>query len=201
MSERLRVHAPAWLAAVALGATLAACSTGTVVLLPEDSGAPTAVNVRQGDKEVVLDRPYAAANQTALGPRAYQSSPEAVDARFGPALAAAPARPATFTLYFELGTETLTAESQRLVDQVLAEIARRPVPDVVVIGHTDAVGNDASNDALGQRRADSVRDGLIRMGVKPEDIRALSRGKRELAVPTPDNVAEPRNRRVVIEVR
>lgn len=200
MNERTRGRARA-ITALALVATLAGCSTGTVVLLPESSGRPTAVTVRQGEREVVLDQPYAAANQTPLGPRAYRSSPEAVGTRFGPALAAEPAPPATFTLYFELGTETLTAESQQLVDQVLAEISRRPVPDVLVIGHTDTVGNDASNDALAQRRADAVRESLIRLGVKPDDVRALSRGKRELAVPTPDNVAEPRNRRVVIEVR
>ena len=189
------------IAALALVAALAACSTGTVVLLPEPDGHPTALSVREAGHEVVLDHPYDAANQTPLGPRAYHATPEVVEARFGPALAAAPARPATFTLYFELGTDTLTAESQRLVDQVLGEIARRPVPDVLVIGHTDTVGSDATNDALGQRRADAVREGLIRMGVKAEDVRALSRGKRELAVPTADNVDEPRNRRVVIEVR
>lgn len=200
MTERLRGRAVS-AATLALVALLTACSTGTVVLLPESSGRPTAVTVRQGEKEVVLDQPYAAANQTPLGPRAYRASPEAVDARFGPALAAEPARPATFTLYFEVGTETLTAESEQIVNQALAEIARRPVPDVLVIGHTDTVGNDAANDALGQRRADTVRDGLVRLGVKAEDIRALSRGKRELAVPTAEGVDEPRNRRVVIEVR
>jgi outer membrane protein OmpA-like peptidoglycan-associated protein len=75
------------------------------------------------------------------------------------------------------------------------------VPDVLVIGHTDTTGNDALNDVLGQQRADAVRDILVRLGVPPADIRAVSRGKRELAVPTGDNVDEPRNRRVVIEVR
>jgi len=184
-----------------LCALLAACSAGTVVLLPEPDGHATAVTVRQGDRQVVLDQPYAAANQTALGPRAYRSSQEAVETRFGPALAAQPSQPKSFTLYFELGTETLTAESQQIVSQVLAEIARRPVPDVLVIGHTDTVGSDAINDALGQRRADAMRDSLIGMGVKAEDVRAISRGKRELAMATADNVPEPRNRRVVIEVR
>jgi outer membrane protein OmpA-like peptidoglycan-associated protein len=182
-------------------ALLCACSAGTVVLLPEADGHPTAVTVTQGDRQVLLDKPYAAANQTPLGPRAYQSSPEAVETRFGPALGAQPSEPKSFTLYFELGTEALTAESQQLVGQVLAEISRRPVPDVLVIGHTDTVGSDATNDALGQRRADAMRDSLIGMGVKAEDVRAISRGKRELAVSTADNVAEPRNRRVVIEVR
>jgi outer membrane protein OmpA-like peptidoglycan-associated protein len=157
--------------------------------------------VKQGDKEVTLDRPYAAAESTALGPRAYQSSPEEVATKFGPALAAEPSRPATFTLYFVEGSDEFTDESKRAMDGILAEIARRPVPDVLVVGHTDAVGNDQANDALGLQRAETVRAALIRLGIPPEDIKAVSRGKRALAVPTPDGVAEPRNRRVEIVVR
>jgi outer membrane protein OmpA-like peptidoglycan-associated protein len=42
---------------------------------------------------------------------------------------------------------------------------------------------------------------LIRRGVAPENIVAFGRGKREPIVPTPDGVAEPRNRRVEIYVR
>jgi outer membrane protein OmpA-like peptidoglycan-associated protein len=185
----------------ALCGVLLACSSGTVVLLPEKDGRPAAVTVKQGDREVVLDQPYAAASATPLGPRAYQSSPQEVEARFGSALAAQPSRAASFTLYFVEGKDELTDESKQAVDRILSEIARRPIPDVLVVGHTDAVGNDAFNDALGLQRAEVVRAALIRLGVPANDVRAASRGKRELAVPTPDGVAEPRNRRVEILVR
>jgi len=183
-------------------ALLAACaSNGTVVLLPEKDGRPTAVTVKQGDKEIVLDQPYAAAKTTALGPRSYTSSAREVQAQFGSALAAEPARATSFTLYFVEGRDELTDESKKVVDQILSEIARRPVPDVLVVGHTDAVGNDQYNDALGLQRADTVRAALVRLGIPETDIRVISRGKRELAVPTADGVAEPRNRRVEIIVR
>ena len=99
------------------------------------------------------------------------------------------------------GSDEFSEESKREVDIILAEIAKRPVPDVLVIGHTDAVGSDSFNDALGLQRAETVRAALIRLGIPAADIRALSRGKRELAIPTPDGVAEPRNRRVEIIVR
>jgi outer membrane protein OmpA-like peptidoglycan-associated protein len=172
-----------------------------VVLLPHEGAQETAVVVKQGDKEVTLDRPYAAAQATPFGPRTYQSNPEEVAAQFGPALAAQPSRAATFTLYFVEGSDEFTDESKRVVDGILAEIARRPIPDVLVVGHTDAVGNDQANDTLGLQRAETVRGALIRLGIPPEDIKAVSRGKRSLAVPTPDGVAEPRNRRVEIIVR
>jgi outer membrane protein OmpA-like peptidoglycan-associated protein len=198
MSERPAAH---WVVLVACVLAAACASQGTVVLLPEKDGRAAAVAVKQGEKEVVLSEPYAAAHATALGPRAYRSTPEDVQARFGPALAAQPSRAASFTLYFVEGRDEFTDESKQVVDRILAEIAKRPVPDVLVVGHTDAVGNDASNDALGLQRAETVRTALIKLGIPAADVRAISRGKRELAVPTPDGVAEPRNRRVEILVR
>ncbi|HXX82530.1 MAG TPA: OmpA family protein [Casimicrobiaceae bacterium] len=181
---------------------LAACaSSGTVVLLPEKDGKPAALTVKQGDKEVVLDQPYAAAKATAFGPRPYTSSAQEVQSQFGSALAAQPPRPIPYTLYFVEGKDEFTDESKILLEQVLSQIKQHPVPDVLVVGHTDTVGNDQYNDALGQRRADAVRAVLINFGIAETDIRAISRGKRELAVPTADGVAEPRNRRVEIIVR
>ena len=190
-------------AAALLAAFLGACATqtGTVVLLPEKDGKDAAVTVRQGDKEVVLDQPYAAARQTTAGPRAYASSAQEVEAQFGPALAAQPSRPTSFTLYFIENSDQFTEESKQILTGVLAEIARHKVPDIVVIGHTDSVGSVAANDALALRRAEIVRTMLIAQGLAPASIVAIGRGKRELLVPTADGVAEPRNRRVEIVVR
>jgi outer membrane protein OmpA-like peptidoglycan-associated protein len=184
-------------------ATLASCTvrTGTVVLLPEREARDSAVTVQEGDQRVTLDRPYAAADLTLLGPRAFASSADEVQATFGAALAAQPERPLRFTVYFVEGTESLTDESRATLETVSAELARRRVPDIVVIGHTDAVGTDAFNDVLARRRADAVRSALIARGIAAEHVVAAGRGKRELAVPTPDGVAEPRNRRVEILVR
>jgi len=198
MSEAI-VRCAAILVACALAGGCA--SRGTVVLLPEKDGRAAAVAVKQGDKEVVLDEPYAAAHATVVGPRAYRSSPEEVQERFGLALAAQPSPAARFTLYFVEGRDEFTDESRQVVDRILAEIAKRPVPDVLVVGHTDAVGNDPFNDALGLQRAETVRAALIKLGIPASDVHAISRGKREPAVPTPDGVAEPRNRRVEILVR
>jgi outer membrane protein OmpA-like peptidoglycan-associated protein len=185
-----------------LCALLGGCASGgTVVLLPEKDGRPTAVSVKQGDREVVLDKPYAAAKATPQGPQPYVATPQEVQAKFAPALAAQPARASTFTLYFVEGKDEFTEDSKKDVDRILSEIARRPVPDVLVVGHTDAVGTDQLNDALGMQRAETVRAALMKLGVPPDDIRAQSRGKRALAVPTADGVPEPRNRRVVIIVR
>jgi len=149
----------------------------------------------------VLDQPYAAARQTLFGARAYTATQEEVTSKFGAALAAQPLRSAAFTLYFVEGKDELTEDSKQLVEGVFSEIARRPVPDVIVIGHSDAVGSDLFNDALARQRAETVRAELIRRGVAADNIQASGRGKRDLLIPTPDGIAEPRNRRVEIIVR
>jgi outer membrane protein OmpA-like peptidoglycan-associated protein len=186
-----------------LAALVAGCAPrATVVLLPEKDGRQTAVTVTQGERKIVLDEPYAAVKQGAFGTTtAYKSDPKEVEALAGPALAAQPARPASFTLYFVEGKDEFTDESMRVVDTVFAEIAKRPLPDVVVVGHTDLTGTDQINDPLGQRRADFVKRQLVDRGVPAGNIEAISRGMRDPVVPTARGVAEPRNRRVEIVVR
>ena len=191
------------LAVALLAALLAACATqqGAVVLLPSKDGKDTAVVVTQGSSQVPLAQPYAAAHLTNAGPQAYQSSAQEVQTYFAAALAAQPLPPAQFTLYFVEGKDEFTDESRQLIDRVFAEIAKRPVPDVVVIGHTDKVGSDAVNDPLSRQRAEVVRTALLARGVAADKIMTIGRGKREPIVATADGVAEARNRRVEIQVR
>ena len=196
----------AWrtLAALLLAAVLAGCAIkpqGTVVLLPDAQGKDTAVTVKQAEGELLLDKPYAAAQLTNRGPLKATVSADQVQAQFGDALAARPLAPAQFTLYFIEGKDEFTDDSKRAIDSVLAEIARRPVPDVLVIGHTDTVGTDAFNDVLSKQRGEVVRKALLARGIQIENVVVVGRGKREPIVPTADNVAEPRNRRVEILVR
>ena len=191
-------------AALLLAAVLAGCAIkpqGTVVLLPDPQGKDTSVTVTQAEGELLLDKPYAAAQMTNRGPLKAASSAEQVQAQFGDALAARPLPPAQFTLYFIEGKDEFTDESKRAFDSVFAEIAKRPVPDVLVIGHTDTVGTDAFNDALSRQRGEVVRKALLARGIKVDSIVVVGRGKREPIVPTADNVAEARNRRVEILVR
>ena len=172
-----------------------------IVLLPSQDGHPAAVVVKQGDRQVVLDRPYSATQLTPADPWPYRASETEVSAGFGEALAAQPSRSVSFTLYFVEGSDELTEDSKRTLESVFADLRQRPVPDVLVVGHTDAVGSNAFNDDLARKRADVVKSMLVGRGVPAEDVVAIGRGKRELLVPTADGVAEPRNRRVEIVVR
>lgn len=187
----------------ALATVLAGCATpqGSVVLLPERDGKATAVVVTQAEQSLTLDQPYAAARLTSRGPQPLLITAEQVRGQFGTALNALPLPAERFTLYFVEGKDELTDDSKAAVDAVLAAIARRPFPDVLVVGHTDTVGSDAINDPLSRQRADVMRRALMARGLPADNISVAGRGKRELVVPTADSVSEPRNRRVEIQVR
>jgi outer membrane protein OmpA-like peptidoglycan-associated protein len=191
-------------AAIVAGAlSIAACAAPkeSVVLLPSPTGQDTAVTLTQGSRQVLLTEPYAGARVGRGGPEAFHTDAQEVQSRYGSALAAQPLPPAQFTLFFVEGKDELTDESRKIVDSVFAEIARRPLPDVMVIGHTDTVGTDAANDALSRQRAEVVRSAFVARGLAVDKVVTIGRGKRELAVPTADGIAEPRNRRVEILVR
>ena len=91
----------------------------------------------------------------------------------------------------------MTADMER----VLAEVKRRPAPDVIVVGQTDRVGQVPDNDRLALRRAEKMRQELLRQGLPADSVQAAGRGEREPLVLTADEVAEPRNRRVEMLVR
>jgi outer membrane protein OmpA-like peptidoglycan-associated protein len=70
-----------------------------------------------------------------------------------------------------------------------------------VVGHTDRVGSNAVNVPISIERANAVRDLLVRDGVDPAVIEVTSHGEEHPLIPTDDEVAEPRNRRVEVTVR
>lgn len=174
----------------------------TVVVLPGEHGKIGGVVVRRGSQEIVLDKAYASSHLGLDGVlQRKQASPEKVQEQFGRTVSALPAAPAKFVLYFMTGRDELTEESKSRLQQVLAEIRMRPVPDVLLIGHTDTVGGQQSNDLLSRQRAERVRDILVQAGIKVNRIVVTGRGERDLLVPTSDNVEELRNRGVEINVR
>lgn len=179
-----------------------AVATELVAVVPGPTGHVGAVVVRSGGSEQVLDQAFAARRVKSDGSAEPASLTSAeVQLAFAGALAALPGRPASFVLYFLEGRDELTQASRGELDKVFAEIRFRPAPDIVVIGHTDTVGNLAFNDKLSLARAERMREMMVTLGIPAERILATGRGERELLVPTDDNTPEPRNRRVEISVR
>lgn len=194
----------AFVALMALAA-LSACATKSnlVVVLPEDDGHVGAVVVHDANGNAVLDKAYAAEGAGAGG-GALQ--PVKVDAQevsqiFGTTLAAQPIPPKSYTLYFISDSDQLTDASKAEFEAVFEEVSRRKAAEVVVTGNTDTVGKEEYNDKLSLKRAEAVRQLFIARGLAPDAVIAAGRGERELLVATADDVAEEKNRRVVITVR
>jgi len=174
----------------------------TVVVLPSADGHVGTVVVERNGEETVLHSAYATSRIDAEGgEHRGTSSPAEVKKEFGAALGALPARPVSFNLYFVSGTDELTPASKLELDKAMAELKRRSVPDIVLIGHTDTVGSLESNDRLSLSRAERVRKALMQQGLKAQRIETAGRGEREPLVRTADGVSEPRNRRVEVNVR
>jgi len=199
-----------------------------VVVVPSADGHVGMVVVERGEDRIILNEAYATSRVTSDGqirleklqPKEAQSqgkqSPgepasapqpalERVAAAlpmFHDAIAALPPRPVSFLLYFITGTDTLTDASKLELARMLEELRRREVAELVVIGHTDRVGNAQANDELSLARAERVKAEFVAQGIAPaERIRAAGRGEREPLVPTENDVDEPLNRRVEIDVR
>ena len=173
-----------------------------VVVLPGPDGKVGTVVVERAGERTVLNQAYAASRITGGGgPQAQSLAASEVRQAFGPLLATLPGRPKSFLLYFLEGKDEFTPESGVELEKMLAELRQRGAPDVVVIGHTDRVGNVQFNDRLSLQRAERVRAELVKLGIAEARIQIAGRGEREPLVPTDDEVVEPRNRRVEISVR
>ena len=202
-----------------------------VVVVPSADGHVGMVVVERGEDRVILNEAYATSRVTSDGQiklerlperevqalertappsssekaTAPQSALERVAAAlpmFHDTVAAMPVRPVSFLLYFITGTDDLTEASKLELSRMLDELRRREVADIVVIGHTDRVGNAQANDELSLARAERVKTEFVAQGIAPaERIRAAGRGEREPLVPTENDVDEPLNRRVEINVR
>jgi outer membrane protein OmpA-like peptidoglycan-associated protein len=128
-------------------------------------------------------------------------SQEDIDRIFGDALSALPPAPQRFTLYFRFESDELTDQSKALIPDILAAVKKHVVQDVVVIGHTDTMGTQQANYALGLKRAMVVRNFLVDAGLDGSTIDVTSVGELDLLVKTANETPEPRNRRVDIAVR
>lgn len=176
--------------------------TDRIVLLPDASGKPSAIEITTAaGQRLRLDQPYAAAQLQGGALQPASTDAADVQARYGALLAQQPARPQSFVLPFEANATRLSPAAEPVLAEVRDKLARLPAAEMVVTGHTDSVGSIESNDRVSLARAGAVRDLLIKAGVDAAMITVVGRGKRELLVPTADGVAEARNRRVEIKIR
>ena len=175
-----------------------------VALLPDPETQVTGrIRVSNEFGAVDLSTPRASVRTTANaapGPLTTLTD-EDVKRLFGDAMAALPPPPRHFTLQFKFESDSLTDASAALVPEILGAVKALAVPEVLIVGHTDTMGDKKSNAALGLKRAAAVRGILVQAGLSPELVEVASHGEGDQLIKTRDNTPEPRNRRVDITVR
>lgn len=80
-------------------------------------------------------------------------------------------------VHFEYDSSNITPDWQAILEKHAAWISQNPKAMVQVEGHCDERGTEEYNIALGQRRADTVRDFLVSKGVDPNRLSTISYGK------------------------
>ena len=97
---------------------------------------------------------------------------------------------------FAIDSAALTDASRSTLGQVSSVIEEYEKTAVVVQGHTDSTGSEEHNQALSERRANSVRDYLVGSGVESKRLSATGFGESEPVADNATNEGRRLNRRV-----
>src|SRR5919109_1285366 len=100
-------------------------------------------------------------------------------------------------VFFETDRYDLSAEAQSQLQKQAAWLAQYPAATVTVEGHCDERGTREYNLALGERRANAVRNYLIALGIDGNRVQTISYGKERPEVPGSEESAGAQNRRGV----
>jgi outer membrane protein OmpA-like peptidoglycan-associated protein len=101
---------------------------------------------------------------------------------------------------FEFDKADLKPDNRELLSRIAGVLLASHGYRIQVYGHTDDVGDDQYNQRLSERRAQAVRDYLVKAGVPEEIIESKGFGKASPRVEAKTNAARQKNRRVEIGV-
>jgi len=110
------------------------------------------------------------------------------------------AQATSFMVFFDWDRSDLSGQAQSTIQQAANAFKSTGAARITATGHADRSGPENYNMALSLRRANAVKDALVRNGVPAGAISVVGRGESQPLVPTADGVREPQNRRVEIVV-
>ena len=99
---------------------------------------------------------------TTLDPKNYNSDPAAFAAN---------------TVHFPFDSSAIKSSEQVNVEAVANALKSTPATALQIEGHCDERGTEEYNRALGERRADALREALVKLGVSSDHICTISFGK------------------------
>ncbi|MFT8736081.1 MAG: peptidoglycan-associated lipoprotein Pal [Zymomonas mobilis] len=102
----------------------------------------------------------------------------------------------TDMVHFALNSHDLDSEAKAILDREIRWLKKYPSTRVTIEGHCDERGTREYNIALGEKRADAVRDYLVKAGVA-NSVNVISYGKERPLAMGSDEDAWAQNRRAV----
>ncbi len=120
--------------------------------------------------------------------------------RFGPGSQQDLAQTAGDRVFFEYDQTNISPEAQQILQRQAQWLKRYPNVSVTIEGHTDERGTREYNLALGERRAQAVKNVLVALGIPASRMQTISYGKERPAVPHEDESSYAQNRRGVTVV-
>lgn len=176
----------------------------TTVVLADNGNTENAIVVETKKGSVVLDKPgsYVSLSSKDSAPSSVKMmTKEEMNTKFKSAIESAPLKPISVLLYFKSNSNELTDESKAKLPQILKDIKDRMPCEVNIIGHTDTKGSEEHNVELSLERADSVKEWIQSECIDTLKLQVESYGESNLLIPTEDDVAEEKNRRVELLIR
>lgn len=103
-------------------------------------------------------------------------------------------------LLYDFDSDEIRSESANNLRNLAASLSKFPNTDLLIVGHTDALGATEYNQGLSQRRAASASNYLVARGVSAGRLRTSGRGELEPIAPNGTESGQQRNRRVEVAI-
>jgi OOP family OmpA-OmpF porin len=105
------------------------------------------------------------------------------------------------TIRFEPGRSALDPDSAGLLDRLIETALRCPTTNIEIAGHTDTDGENSSNQALSEKRAQAVVDYLVKAGLPASRFTAVGYGSTQPVASNETDQGKAQNRRIEFVVR
>jgi peptidoglycan-associated lipoprotein len=103
-------------------------------------------------------------------------------------------------VHFDYNSFTLSGEARQILEQKMQWLVEHSNVAVQIEGHCDERGTVAYNLALGERRANAVKQYLVALGIEPSRLTTISYGEEFALDPGHNEEAWRRNRRAQFAV-
>jgi outer membrane protein OmpA-like peptidoglycan-associated protein len=100
-------------------------------------------------------------------------------------------------IYFDFDKSNLSEVSLKKIKKFIGN-NRNVMKKFIIVGHTDSKGTKEYNMTLSVERAETIKDILLKLEIKKENIKILGKGEGDLKIKTADGIAHPANRRAEI---